>query len=250
MPYGLYLSAEGAYAQSQRLDVLSNNMANVATPGFKRDVALFQCRLTQAQQEALPPAANGLDQLGGGVRMMATATDYSMGPLQQTKNDGDMAIGGDGFFMVRHGNRDFLTRAGNFQMTATGQLVTQNGDAVLSEDRNPIEIDPEGGPWQITPDGGMSQAGDVIKLAMVRPRSMGDLAKIGDNLFAPLAPTQPVPDEQRQMLWHSLEQSTVKPSAEMMELIEASRAFEMNVSMIHTQDEVMGTLINRTLLQT
>jgi flagellar basal body rod protein FlgG len=160
-----------------------------------------------------------------------------------------MAVGGDGFFMVRHGNRDMLTRAGNFQVTAGGQLVTQSGDPVLGEDRSPIEIDPDAGPWQITPDGSLNQGGEVTRLALVRPRSMGDLAKIGENLFSPLAPTRPVPDEERQVLWHQVEQSTVRPSAEMMELIEASRAFEMNVSMIHTQDEVMGTLINRTLLQ-
>src|SRR2546421_288370 len=106
MPYGLYLSAEGAYVQSQRLDVLANNMANVATPGFKRDVALFQSRMAQAQQEGLPPAANQLDDLGGGVKFLATATDYSTGPMQQSKIDSDMAVGGDGFFMVRHANRD------------------------------------------------------------------------------------------------------------------------------------------------
>ena len=249
MPYGLYLSAEGAYAQSQRLDVLANNMANVATPGFKRDVMLFQSRLTQAQQDGLPPDPSNLEQLGGGVKLLATATDYSHGPLQPSKIDSDMAAGADSFFVVRHGNRDVLTRAGNFQTTAAGQLVTQSGDPVLADDHNPIVIDTEGGPWQITPDGSLNQDGEQTRLALVRPRSMGDLVKIGDNLFSPLAPAQPVPDEERQVLWHQVEQSTVKPAAEMMEIIEASRAFEMNVNMIHTQDEVMGTLINRTLLQ-
>src|SRR5215471_7774884 len=122
MPYGLYLSAEGAYVQSQRLDVLSNNMANVATPGFKRDVMLFQARVTHAQQDGLPPDPSNLEDLGGGVRLQSTATDYSQGPLHPSNIDTDMAVGGNGFFLVRHGNRDVLTRAGNFQTTSSGQL--------------------------------------------------------------------------------------------------------------------------------
>jgi flagellar basal-body rod protein FlgF len=250
MPYGLYLSAEGAYIQSQRLDVLSNNLANVATPGFKRDVALFQSRLAQAIQEGQAVrGTHGLDDLGGGVKVLATETDFSPGPLSQSKNDTDMAINGQGFFLVRHGNRELLTRAGNFQLTNEGRLVTGDGDPVLSEDHNPIELDPDGGPWQVTPDGGISQGGEITRLAIMKPRSLGDLAKVGENLFSPLAPAQPVADEDRQVLWHQVEQSTVKPATEMMDLIETSRAFEANVNMIHTYDESVETLINGALRQ-
>lgn len=251
MPYGLYLSAEGASVQSQRLDVLANNMANVATPGFKRDVSLFQSRLAQAIQEGqAAPGTHGLDDLGGGVKVLATETDYSPGPLAPSKNDTDMAINGPGFFLVRHGNRDLLTRAGNFQLTADGRLVTPDGDPVLSEDHSPIELDPDGGPWQVNPDGGVSQSGEITRLALVRPRSLGDLAKVGGNLFSSLAPVQPLADDERQVLWHQVEQSTVKPATEMMNMIETSRAFETNVTMIHTYDQTMETLISGALRQT
>ena len=250
MPYGLYLSAEGAYVQSRRLDVLANNLANVATPGFKRDVSLFQSRFCQSIQDGQAmPGARGLDDIGGGVKMLGTMTDYSPGPLATSKNDTDMAIGGEGFFQVRRGGKDLLTRAGNFQMTATGHLVTGNGDAVLSEEGNPIELDPDGGQFQLTPDGGISQGGEVTRLALVKPRSLGDLVKIGDNLFSPLVPPQPLENDDRNVLWHQVEQSTVKPSAEMMELIETSRAFEANVNLIHTQDEVLSDLVTRVLRQ-
>jgi flagellar basal-body rod protein FlgF len=250
MPYGLYLSAEGAYVQSRRLDVLANNMANVSTPGFKRDVSLFQSRLAQAVQEGqVQNGGRGVDNIGGGVKVLGTQTDFSRGPLAQSKLDTDLSINGDAFFLVRHGNKDMLTRAGNFQLTAAGRLVTQDGDPVISDDGNPVEIDPDAGPWQITPDGAVSQGGDSIRLALVRPRSLGDLTKVGGNLFAPLAPPAPIPDEERQVAWHSVEQSTVKPASEMMELIEASRAFEANVNLIHTQDEMLGTLISRGLGQ-
>ncbi|HZZ27967.1 MAG TPA: flagellar basal-body rod protein FlgF [Pirellulales bacterium] len=251
MPYGLYLSAEGAYTQSQRLDVLSNNIANVATPGFKRDVALFQSRLAQAIQEGqAAQGTRGINDLGGGVKVLATATDFSAGPLSQSKNDTDMAINGEGFFLVRHGNRELLTRAGNFQVTSAGQLVTQDGDPVLSEDHSPIEIDSDAGPWQVNPDGSISQGGENTRLALVKPRSLGDLVKVGENLFSSLAPAQPLADDNRQVLWHSVEQSTVHPASEMMDLIETSRAFEANVNMIHTYDSATETLINGALRQT
>jgi flagellar basal-body rod protein FlgF len=248
MPYGLYLSAEGANVQSRRLDVLANNMANVATPGFKRDVTLFQSRFAEAvQQGQAMPGMRALDDMSGGVKVLATATDFSQGPLASTKNDTDMAVQGDAFFVVRQGNKDLLTRAGNFLLTAAGRLVTQDGKLVLSVDGNPIDLDPDAGPWQLTPDGQISQAGESVALALVRPRSYGDLVKVGENLFAPLAAPRPVPDEERQVLWHQVEQSTVRPSAEMMELIEASRAFEANVNLIHTQDEMLSALVTRAL---
>src|SRR5689334_4458691 len=111
MPYGLYLSAEGAVVQNRRLDVLANNMANVATPGFKRDVSLFQSRFAQAIQEgAVPPSTHGIDDIGGGVKVQGTLTDYSPGPLAPSKNDTDVAVKGEGFFVVRNGNKDMLTR--------------------------------------------------------------------------------------------------------------------------------------------
>jgi flagellar basal-body rod protein FlgF len=251
MPYGLYLSAEGAYAQSRRLDVLANNMANVSTPGFKRDVALFQSRFAEAVQRGQAmPGSHALTDLGGGVKVLATETDYSSGPLASTKNTTDMAINGDAFFVVRHGGKDLLTRAGNFSLTANGRLVTQDGSPVIGVDGNPIDIDPDAGPWQLTPDGNISQAGELLPLALVRPRSPGDLAKVGDNLFAPLAPARAIPDEERNVLWQQVEQSTVKPATEMLDMIEASRAFEANVSMIRSQDEMTGNLVTQVLKQT
>jgi flagellar basal body rod protein FlgG len=193
------------------------------------------------------PGMRALDDKIGGVKVLATATDFSQGPLAPSKNDTDMAVQGDAFFVVRQGNKDLLTRAGNFLLTAAGRLVTQDGKPVLSVDGNPVDLDPDAGPWQLTPDGQISQAGESVALALVRPRSYGDLVKVGENLFAPLAAPRPVPDEERQVLWHQVEQSTVRPSAEMMELIEASRAFEANVNLIHTQDEMLSALVTRAL---
>jgi flagellar basal-body rod protein FlgF len=248
MPYGLYISAEGAQAQSLRMEVVSNNIANANTPGFKRELAVFQSRLAEAAQRGLvPPGSGAIDDLGGGVDSLATITDFSSGPIKRTEVPTDVAIEGNGFFVIRRDGKNFLTRAGNFMLTAAGTLVTQNGDPVMATDGNPITIDPERGPWEITPEGAVSQAGEKNYLALVRPRSYGDLVKTEGNLFSPLAPTVPVPETERQVLNRYLEQSSVEPVSEMTEMIETSRAFEANVNMIRSQDTILGELVSRVL---
>ncbi len=249
MPYGLYISAEGAYAQTKRLEALSNNLANVDTSGFKRDLAIFQARYSEEVQQGISSlGSRGVNDLSGGVRVSETKTDFSPGTLKRTGIPTDMAISGDGFFMVRRPDGDFLTRAGNFMFTSAGRLVTQDNDPVLSDGGTPIEIDPEQGGWQLDSSGAIVQEGNSQNIAIVQPRSLGDLAKVGNNLFKPLAGTQPVADEARLVKGGYLEQSDVKPTGEMMELIEASRAFEANISMIKNHDAMATALTERLLL--
>ncbi len=248
MPYGLYISAEGAFAQSKRMEVLANNLANIETPGFKRDLAVVQARYSEETERGLDyPGSKTINDIGGGVVVKQTQTDFSPGPMRRTGTDTDMAISGDGFFVVRKGDQDQLTRAGNFMFNAAGQLITQGGDAVLSDGGSPVTIDPAAGAFRVTPDGGIEQAGVKTMLQIVKPASLGDLAKSGENMFRPLAPTQPVPAEERQVRGGFLEMSAVKPTSEMMELMEASRAFEANANMIRNHDQMLNTLVNRVL---
>ncbi len=248
MPYGLYISAEGAAAQSRRLEVLANNLANVDTTAFKRDQALFRARFAEATERGInPPGDGSINDLGGGVQLAGTLTDFSVGPLRETGRDLDLAIQGDAFFQVMKEGKQYLTRAGNFAIDPTGQLVTQQGETVLSDGGTPIAIDPDGGPWTITPDGNVLQAGATTPLALVRPQSTADLSKVGESLYLPLAPVQSLDPSERRVLTGFVEGSGVRPTLEMMELIETSRAFESNVNMIKHQDQAMGTLISRVL---
>ncbi len=247
MPYGLYISAEGAYAQNKRMEVLANNLANASTTAFKRDQAVFQARLSEATARGLDfPGSRTINDLGGGVEVLDTITDFSQGGLRPTGNDTDVAINGNAFFVVQKGPDRLLTRAGNFQFNAEGTLVTGDGYPVLSDEMTPITIDPTV-PWVINPDGSVAQGGDATPLAMVRPRSLGDLAKSGENLFTPLAPTVPLEPEDRQVVTGQLETSGVKPALEMVELIETSRAFEANVAIIRNFDQLLGSLVNNVL---
>ena len=99
MSYGLYISAEGAQVQAQRLEVIANNMANVETPGFKRDIPTFQARFAEAIQRGTSyPGSGGIDDGGGGVKMIGVETDFTTTTLRNTDIPTDFAINGDGFF--------------------------------------------------------------------------------------------------------------------------------------------------------
>ncbi len=249
MSYGMYISAAGADAQSARLQVLSNNLANAGTPGFKREIAVLQARHAEAIERGdVAAGQRGIDDIGGGVRMAETVTDFSSGAVRQTGNATDLAINGDGFFLVDKHGETLLTRAGNFHFSTSGELQTEQGYPVMSADGGPVAIDPVQ-PWNVTEDGGIEQGGGAQLLALVRPASLGDLVKVGENMFSPLADTSPVATADRNVKSGYLEQSTVQPAIEMMELIETSRAYEANIRMIQSQDQMIGSLVGRLLRQ-
>jgi flagellar basal-body rod protein FlgF/flagellar basal-body rod protein FlgG len=248
MPYGLYISAEGAQAQSQRLDVISNNLANVDTVGFKRDLAMFQARNAEAiDQGKAIPGSGSMNDIGGGVSFQGSRTDYSMGPLKTTGNATDVALRREGFFQVRDGKETYLTRAGNFRLTPRGELVTQDGLPVLGESGSPIALENPQMPWEMTAAGEVRQGTETQRLAIVKPSSLGDLVKVGGNKFRALADTRPVAPGERDVATGHLEMSGVEPTAEMVEMIQTSRYMEANLNMMQTQDRMLNELFSQFL---
>jgi flagellar basal-body rod protein FlgF/flagellar basal-body rod protein FlgG len=248
MSYGLYISAEGAHAQTTRLEVISHNLANVDTVGFKRELAVVQARYAEAiEQGTVTPDSGEIEDLGGGVFILETRTDHSPGPVRRTGVPTDVAITGRGFFAVERDNETLLTRAGNFQLDSRGQLVTQQGYPVLSDTGAPIYLLPENGPATISEDGIIRQRGISQRLGLVEPGSPEELTRIGENLFRPLNTPEAVSDEDRHFASEHLEQSGVKPTTAMIELIEASRILEMNINMMKSQDEMTESLVSRVL---
>src|SRR5689334_23249319 len=116
MLYGLYLSAAGVMTSSYRQDVIANNIANSETVGFKRDLALFQQRRTAMQEMGLSPSRSNalMEALGGGVFASPTLLDRTQGDLEQTGSPLDVAINGQGYYKVSHGDQTALTRDGRF----------------------------------------------------------------------------------------------------------------------------------------
>jgi flagellar basal-body rod protein FlgF len=252
MAYGMYISAAGADAQSRRVEVLSHNLANVDTPGFKSEFAVLTARHSEAIERGNDySGSRSMNDVGGGVGLRDTMTDFRAGVYQRTGIPTDVAIADDkSFFVVEKEGQKFLTRAGNFRIAADGKLQTQGGHNVLAVDGSPASIDPSNPlPPRFLPAGVLSQGNEGTLLALVRPKSPGDLARAGDNLFAPLASYVPTPEGERRVMEEHLEKSGVKPTEAMMELIEASRAYEANVRLIQHQDSMLGSLVNRVMRQ-
>ena len=249
MPYGMYLSAEGAQAQVTRMEVIANNLANINTPGFKRDVASFQARLAEAIEQGDDAVGTGtVNQVGGGTMIHDVRTDFSPGTLQHTNIPTDVAIAGQGFFEVQAAEGEvFLTRAGNFTLNSLGELVTQMGrHHVLDAGGRPITILPDQ-PWHISSDGYVMQGGAGTPISVVTPQSAEELTKVGENLFRPGEQVTQAPLGAREVRQGYVEMSSVSPTREMMALIETSRMFEANTKLIQHQDEMLDALISRVL---
>lgn len=248
MPYGVYLSAAGAHAQSHRMQVLSNNLANVDTTGFKPQETVLQARFAEMiEQGQVVPGLGGADDIGGGVTIQPTATRFSQGPVKATGRDTDFAINDEeSFFVLQSGEEQMLTRAGDFLFDSSGRMINNNGQQVLASDGAAIQIQP-GIPYEIGPQGRIRQEGTTWELMMAKPKSMGDLSHLGGNQFKPMAEFDLVTGDDRKVVAGMLEHSAVSPTSAMMELIETSRVYEANVRMIQNQDSVMGSLISRVL---
>lgn len=249
MPFGMYISAEGAQVQQRRLEVIANNLANVETPGFKRDVATFQARFAEAiQQGSDYPGSRSQNDVGGGVKVIDVQTNFASSSLRETGMPTDFAVNGEGFFQVR--GRDgatHLTRAGNFTLDPQGRLVTQVDDLrVLDESGTEIVLD-AAKPWEVHSGGRIVQDGSDTAIGLVQPRSLGDLVKVGGNMFRSLGAVSPVASDQRDIRQGYLEQSGVNATREMTAMIETSRAFEANTRLIQHQDSMISGLVNRVL---
>jgi flagellar basal body rod protein FlgG len=230
------------------MKVLSNNLANVDTPGFKPQETILQSRFARMIEDGeVAPGLGGADDIGGGVTIQRAQTQFAPGPIKTTGRQTDFAINDESsFFVIRRNDESLLTRAGDFLFDAKGRLVTPSGDPVLNSEGGLIRIDANQ-PFHVAPDGRIQQGGDRWELMLAKPKNLGDITHLGGNLFKPLAEFDLVPGRERKVVAGMLEQSAVSPTEAMMELIETSRVYEANVRMIQNQDSVMGSLISRVL---
>ncbi len=250
MLYGLYLSAQGAQNQSLRLQTISNNVANSDTTGFKRDLAVFQDHLPfDLQQGNITHPPGDLNQSTGGTTLASTYTDFAEGPHIKTGAAYDVAIAGKGFLQVKQGSETYLTRNGKLAVNDLGELVTQDqGLPVLNTSGSSVVIPPSAKDVNIGQDGTLTATapdGGVITLGqlnLVQPANLENLQKLGGSLYRSSGPLAPV-DNRVQIRQGYLEASGVKPIAETVNMIEASKAFETNINMIKFQDDTLSRLL-------
>lgn len=249
MLYGLQLSAQGAKAQSTRLDVIANNLANASTSAFKRGLAVFQSHQPYDVENGLNGSVPGdLNQSTGGTTVAGVYTDRSNGPLNETSDPLNVAILGKGYLQVADAKGgQFVTRKGNFALNETGELVLAGSNhKVLGTGGSPITFDSRGGPITFSADGTVSQVVEGAptergKLAIVQPAKQDPLEAVGEGLYRTIAAVSPAGNATlRQGV---LEGSGVEPVTEMLSMIEASRTFETNINMMKYQDDALGRLL-------
>ncbi len=257
MQQGMRISASGAMVSLYRTDVAAANLANVNTVGFKPDSAGAQSRVVVREEDNLPllPSDRVLEQLGAGVLAGPRRTSFEQGPLQQTGNDLDVAIEGDGFFMVgvasEDGGETMLTRDGRFTRDDRGQLVqAASGLPVLGPGGSPIAL-PIEGTVTIDAHGFMyDEAGGLLgQLGVVSVADRSQLHKQGEGLYA--APPGVLDSAIAQPLVTGVqvhqgmvEGSAVDPIKAMMEVTNAGKSVAANSRMIGYHDQLLDQAIN------
>lgn len=244
---GIYTSASGMIAQGRRVDIISNNIANVSTTGFKRsEPAVEGFYQVFAREIMRSPIIRGSELIpGGGSALAATVEDFSPGPIIESGNPLDVAIEGPGFFVVRTPLGDRYTRAGNFSINSEGHLVTSDGYPVLGR-QGPVLIQGE--------NVGVAANGDVLvngvpaeTIAIVDFPRPYPLIPFGNALFgATEAGAQSafeVPEPRLRV--GALEGSNVNSISELTALMTAARSFETSQRIVQAFDESLDAAVNR-----
>ncbi|KGE73873.1 flagellar basal-body rod protein FlgF [Spirochaeta lutea] len=283
---GLYTSASGMMAQQWRLDAISNNLANVDTTGYKEDRSIHKAfpqlllRRMNTNLTMIPPSqeypilgsvdkAPVVGKLGTGVELNELFTIFEQGSLKETTNPFDVALEGEGFFVVQTPLGERLTRNGSFHLGPEGLLVTKEGYPVLGENgpisvkANNFMVDQQGrifhnaefadDPQRLVSmqENEWNQTEMVDSLRLVTVDRTRYLQKQGSSLyrFTPDSgdPRELVGDDRPQVRQGFLETSNVNAVKQMVQMIEVNRAYEANQKVIQSQDQAADKLINSAM---
>lgn len=256
---GWYTGASGMVAQQNRLDAIANNMANVDTTGFKRDVTVsksFSELLLRRKDfdgvytvpEGSADAAPIIGKLGTGVETNENYTDFAEGSLKNSGLSTDFALHGKGFFVIQTPNGERYTRNGSFFLGKEGILETKDGYPVLGE--NGI-IRLEDNKFKVNEDGMIvtSENEVVDRFLAVRFDNERYLQKAGNSFYMETDISGPAHiaegEERPEFIQNFIETSNVNVVNEMVRMIEVNRAYEANQKTIQSQDSMMSTLWNR-----
>ena len=244
---GLYTAASSMKSVKDNMDVVSNNLSNADTAGFKRKEGIKrsfpELMMSRLQKNEKPQEVGSL---GTGVHLEETYTDFRSGDYRFTEGELDFALDGDAFFAVQTPQGVMYTRAGNFSFNQADQLVTQQGYQVLGTDGEPLEniIGDE-----VRVDGnGVIHSGlfgaDSIQVAVFDDSSL--LAKRGENLYeiGVAEQLEAVPEE-IEVKQYYLEDSNVNIVEEMVRMIEVNRLYEANQKTITALDDTLGQAVNQ-----
>ncbi len=247
----IYPVLSGALAQEKRLELITNNLANVSTSGFKKDIAVFE-GLTPLLTDAAGTTVQAQTRLLGSdstfALLKSVKTDFSAGAIQVTDEPLDLAIQGEGFFAVQTPEGLRYTRNGRFTLDSDRQIVTTSGYPLLGSG-GPISLPP--GIVSIDSNGGISvrgaEAGATITAVDILPlytvSNPDNLKKMGASLFEVVSGTAQ-PSTEGRVLQGALEGSNVNPVQEMVAMITVMRLYEAAQKAIQTADDIAGKAAN------
>jgi flagellar basal-body rod protein FlgG len=222
MERGLYIAAAGMLTELARQDLIANDLANAATPGYKQD---------RAQQQSfgsllVADRASGrvVGSQGAGPRIAAVHTDMTPGPIQRTDEPLDFAVQGPGFFAVQTAQGVRYTRNGRFSVSPAGELITQTGNAVLDQRGRPVKVGRDG----------------TVAAAALGVYNVNGARKIGDSLFTGAAAGRAAGVVEA----GALEGSGTDATRTLVEMMTSLRAFESGQKVITTIDETLGRAVN------
>jgi len=255
---GMYAATAGMMTMLSRVQTISNNLANVNTPGFREDTLRLTSFPSQLMSRLFSGGAQNVGATINGVVSESMATRFGQGSLRQTEGQLDMAINGDGFFAVQTTQGVRYTRDGSFRRDGANQLVTSQGDLVLSAQGTPITVPPGAisvspeGQIRVTPlaTGGQPGAVDqaVAQVGVYTFAEPGQLRKTSGNLFddpnglaQPAAQGATGPSTVHQGF---LENSNVDPARAMADMMVAQRSYEASAQMLKLQDDITARAVS------
>lgn len=241
---GLYIAATGMLAEQTRADITANNLANLNTGGYKKDVAVFRSFPELLVQRINDPQDGGarpvLGSLSGGAVVDEVLTSFAPGVLKETGQPLDLALEGGNFFVLQTPAGLRYTRNGAFTLDGEGYIVNSDGYRLLGEN-GPIQV--RGQKIEVNRDGTVVVDGQPVdRLLLVSFANPRDLQKAGNNLFIGV---NPQPAVAGRVLQGYLEGSNVNAITEMIDMITIMRAYEANQRMIQAQDSILDKAVNQ-----
>ena len=251
---GLYIAHTGMVNEQNRMDILTNNLANASTVGFKKEGSTSQSfddilALKIKDESVGAHLAQKLGTNNPGVKIGENYTDFTQGSFRLTSNPYDLALAGDGFFAIEYTNKSgqtstMYTRAGNFTLNKDGYLVTGEGDYVLDVNGKHIQLNTLQDS-EIYNDGSITQNGRFVAQIQIADFENYDyLEKFGENYYVPVEGAR-LTEGTAEVKSGYLEMSNVQVVSEMVNLISITRAYESNQKIIQTYDSSLEIAVSQ-----
>ena len=240
MDNALLVSLSQQLAAYRSMDVIANNLANLSTPAFKRETVKFEEVIQQVQ----PSGDQSGPQTLSFVQDKGVVRDLSEGRLDRTGAPYDLAVNGNGYFVVQTGVGERYTRNGHLTLNGDGQLITDGGDPILG-DGGPIAVTVDDGDIHIAADGTISgKQGEMGKFRVVDFADERALQKEGDSLYS-TAQSPPAAAASTRIMQGTLETSNVEPVIEISRMIDVMRAYQATSTLAQSQDDLKRQAITK-----